>query len=573
MRRSARERAQHGMRMAPPRRGMALLAVMVVILLVALAAYSFNQRMADAYRSVAAETERAQARLAAHSGIEVLLQQAARPRTARGLDANEASLLQGPVALEDDGGRGRGFAPDTNASEEEPPWRFCVLAPANRAASTGGSGGAVTASRGGQERPWRWGVVNESSKLNFTMLRRWEAAFPGQARRALSQLPAADEELVSGIIAAFDLAAANPEVGRMETIRKQLQARGGSGQSADEAVRSWAHRWTGGDWNHDYRLDAVEAALATSSPEFETGLSAPLDPGSSPRDTATIPVAWRDYLTFTSGQRNERADGRPRVFLNMADLSVLRRELLAIWPQDWVHFVIAARQYGLAPSASASGASGGLRQWSPDFSVAAAHPIRNPLDLIDAAVRVPEQARGSVSSNRAGGENAEIVLASPFSSAPAALRDYLARLLDDVTVNANDVLVGQVDVLTAPVEVLRGVPQISAETAEQIVDKRNGQPSTTSDRQTLAWLVHEDIVSLSSLRPLLPWLTVGGDCYSCQVIGWRDRRSATYRCTVVLDGRTRPATRQQLQQWHAWGRGFSAAELMPAANRSTEDDL
>jgi hypothetical protein len=178
--------------------------------------------------------------------------------------------------------------------------------------------------------------------------------------------------------------------------------------------------------------------------------------------------------------------------------------------------------------------------------------------LIDAVVRIPQD------------DEQEIRLRSPFSSAAPQLRNYLGKLLDDVTVDPNTVIEGQIDVRTADALVLACVPGLSSETARAIVAKRNAAPPAGAERDTLAWLVLEDVIELTALRTLAPYLTVGGDCYSGQLIGWRDPRSATYRCTVFLDGRRRPARASGLQQWHQWGRGVALSAILASASKPME---
>ena len=545
---------------------MALLTVMVVILLVSLAAYRFNQRMAGTYRTATAEIERAQARLAAHSGIDLLLKELDLPRAERNLSGARSGLCAGPTMIDADGDMDRDALLSASGEGMAAGWKCAVLSPLSGSRSGTSRGGSLESPRptdlaAGAPPAWRWGVVNESAKLNLRVLRRWDTEASGAAREALLGLPGADPALVDGLLTAYGLQQPPRAAGRMESIRSRLRSAGGSGLSGRASARRWASLWHGGDWNQDFQLDELEEAIQISGEDFATDAGATPPRSSAGSGEAVVPIAWRDYLTLCSGQRNETRDGVPRVFLNATDLAELRRKLLKRWPVEWANFVIAARQYGLqsvAATNSSNSSSQTLSTWSPDLSVSGAYVLKSPLELIDATVRVPPS-----------GED-EIRLSSPFSSANSERRDYLGKLLDDVTVDPNAVIEGQIDVLTADAVVLSGVPGLSTETAQAIVRGREESPPAGGQRDTLAWLVLEDVIELSTLRSLSRYLTVGGDCYSGQFIGWRDSRSAAYRCTVFLDGRRRPARACGLQQWHQWGRGFALSAILESDSRSME---
>ncbi|XZE55560.1 hypothetical protein SH139x_001575 [Planctomycetaceae bacterium SH139] len=559
------------------RRAMALLAVMVVIILVALAAYSFNQRMADSYRLSQLQLERTQARLAAQSGIERLLWELELPADQRQIQAdmqgsgqvsrqavdgasNFAGVSLGGDSLGGDSLGGDSLGGDSlgddRASDEG--WRYSVVT--SQAEDRSIEAGVVADERAG----WRFGVTNESAKINIQTLSLWDRQMPGHARQSLLRLPGAEATVVERFLEVYKIgrAGGGQALDRIAQIKQDLERAGGSqGMDADDLARRWALRWTGGDWNHDYRLDLLEGAILARASSASSGSaagssSAANNSGAGPTVMAG-PLAWRDYLTFYSGQRNQTRDGRPRIFLNDPDLARLQRSLLEIWPSDWANFVIAARQYGVAAGnfssgVSSSGAASTSPEavWVPDLTQPATYLIQSPLELIDGRVSVPTA------------EGQKTLLRSPLSSDLEAMRDYLGDLVDQVTIDPNRVVAGQIDVMTAAPAVLMAVPGMDSQLVDGIISQRRSAGAVESDRSTVAWLVLEQVIDLPTFTKLLPWITVGGDCYSGQVIGFRDQVSPLYRCTVILDGRLQPAVVRNYQPWHAWGRGFPVESLL-----------
>jgi len=534
------------------RSGMALVVVMVIVTLVALAAYGFNQQMTDAYRSSQLQIERAQARLTALSAIEALRSSLEQPRGTRMTWHHAAPELFTAVPLE----------PDSGATEDdEPRWSFSVLAPT-----------APPVTENATETPpsWRFGLTNESAKINLLVLDQWARAEPGQATKTLMNLPGMSLPMAQAILRAYDIndtasataTSLGDRLGSPTSVNTPGISSVDSASDNDGAAqwaRQWAMHWTGGDWDQNYQLDSLELTLAGEQ-------SSPGQPSSIASSTDAAPPAWRDYLTFDSGQKNESLNGQPRVFLNGSDLQKLHQDLLAIWPADWANFVIAVRQFGIRrPLSSGSGSSViSAAQWTPDFSIPATVRITSSLELVGATVEI-RQPKGN-----------PLPMRSPFSDDFGDRSNYIRALVDDVTVNPSPVIVGQVDVMEASRAVLLGVPAMTAEIADQIIQRRAAQSSsappsgTEASRDTIAWLFVENIVDLPTLIKIQPWITVGGDCYHAQIVAFKDPFSPTFRCTVTLDGTAPHVAVRNFRQWDAWGKGFSIddlrGELSPKTN-------
>lgn len=577
------------------RRGVALVIVMVVVMLLALASYGYNHQMVTAYRLSRLQSDRVQARLAALSGIEAMAALVESPPDVRAVRIDDPATFRGELEV---GGASGGTIGALSIGDGPAGWSFAILAPRSPVGGdddVGGNVGGGTTGGGGlageSASTWRFGLVNESAKLNVDALRQQDAVSSGHARRTLLGLPGATPSDVDAFLRIHGIV--DPR-SRVRDLLGELQEKG-SGDTGGDPNRRLAKLWTGGDWDHNYRIDPLERLTTgggrrrrgaagsgdglTVSPEPSAGVS-----GGTRGDNESVPLAWRDYVTFQSGRRNVNRFGQPRIHLNAADLRVLHGQLVEVWPAEWADFVVLARQHGLSqlpvggspsPPAGAedSESSGASDQSEIDWALPSRFAFASAMEMIDKVVSVPS-AGGSIRT-----------ITSPWRDTRDGWGDYLERLVDDVTTDPNAFVNGQIDVTQAPLEVLMGVPGMTQPAAVRILEARRGVVAIGSTRDSVAWLVLQDVIDLATLGQWFPWITVGGDCYSGQAIGFRDSTSPVFRCTFVVDGRRgpiRPGTNRggsgatfstparppsgvvrvdRFQHWHSWGRGFELSRL------------
>ena len=648
-------------RLSARRRGMALLVIVVLVMFVSLAAYRYSFEMENEYRLTRLQEEQVQARLCAQSGIEYaasLLEQPLQVREAIMAGQESGELFRRVVE------RGEELEQSLLGDREESRWRFAILSGGSVASSgssasnsTGGLASSLAGSSGVRARggsrveggsgtgsgasiEWGWGMDNESAKLHIPTLLRWNQMRPGLARSVLMTLPEADEETVDGWLASLGVRTAT------SASQDALQMAMGSGmqsnQQRQQRTRSLDRmrlRWLGGDLDQNYRLDDWEETL------MERLLSDPMAGGSemsalgrelSKVNTVAMgqgnsegmggrqPGAWNRYLTWVHGERNERPDGRPRIWLNQPDLKRLHQELSQVMPVSDANFIVAMRQYGPGAYASLgvgnagggaslgggpslggpSGAGDGRRRasraaqqgvagmgpgqgagqsavgsaggksdsgagslsaasWVIDWRVAGRYTLRSGLDLVDATLSI--EVAGGASGGSGSTRPVRQTLSSPLVSSSSDFRLRLAKLMSETTAVQQPILEGRVDITGASAIVLAAVPGMTMELAQKLVQAREqgegASMGTGPSILSIGWLVDKGIVDWSKLRELEPHLTTRSDVFSLQSVGFRDDRTPVFRSTVMIDARQLPARVRDQRVWHPWDRGFSTESL------------
>ena len=173
-----------------------------------------------------------------------------------------------------------------------------------------------------------------------------------------------------------------------------------------------------------------------------------------------------------SGERDESYEGRKRILLNQSDLGALHRELAAVLEPSWANFIVAYRQYGPYSGSEAGTDASSL---VVDLSKPPQHNIQSPLELLAVRVAIPT-----------GDQNKKQIFASPFTDDPGQMRDYLPKLMDQVTVRSGTPIVGRVNINLAEREVLAAIPGFDSALSERIISARTlvaaGRPRSTSCR-------------------------------------------------------------------------------------------
>ena len=432
----------------------------------------------------------------------------------------------------------------------------------------------------------RYGLVDESTRLNLQAILEWDKASPGAGRTALMKLPgmtttAADSILdwidpdeqarQSGAEARYYANAKLPYSPRNATpvfLEELLLARG--------VTRAQLY---GSDENFTYGAEKI--GVEDSNDDLGGSLlSTPSTTGRADSDA----VPWTELLTVFSAERDDDPRGEARVNLNGDNLSFLYQELSPRVGDDLAKFIVLYRQYGPetsdqnapaspggarrggrrsgylqnAAGGNASGANGSntnptnatvgvLAQAQIDDSVAATTTLKTPLDIVGARVVV-----GNVAYD------------SPIrDSRDAANAAKLMTLLDYASTSESTTIVGRVNVNAAPRPVLAAIPGLTTADVQRIIsDRPDVSRPVPADYRHAAWLYTKGLVSLDAMKSLYDKTTARGDVFRGQIVGFLDRANEIERAEVVVDGTTEPPRQVFYKDLSTLGKGFSDATLL-----------
>jgi type II secretory pathway component PulK len=500
--------------MSPPRKALVLILVLIVVVLLSLGAYSFTNLMIAHHESARLTGEQLQTRVLVDSGVEatrVFLMQTKAEQIEAGGTFDNPEIFRGVTVVQGD-------TPRERAS-------FTVLAP--NLDSSGNLGGV------------RYGLEDESTRLNLNTLLSAEQMTEGAGKTLLMALPNMTEDVADAILDWLDAddeprelgaeidyysglsPAYAPKNGPLETVEELLLVRGVTPQLL-----------FGSDVNRNGQLDPHEQS------DDATG-------------GATDPVGfrgWSAYLTLHSLEWNVNPNGQPRIYLNQEDLQKLYDELSEVFPEDWVTFIIAYRQSGPYTSTLRTAQPAAGKQL--DLSKPAKTPIGQVLDLVGANVR-----------HTFSGDSSPTFIASPFSDGLGAMGVYMPMLMDHVTVNPSLVIPGRININQASATVLAGIPGMTPEIVEQIVARRDVAPTDNVGRRHETWLLQEGVVTLSEMKQMMTFVTAGGSVYRGQVVGYYQGGQAASRAEVIFDA-TSPLPR--ILFWRDishLGRGYAVETL------------
>jgi type II secretory pathway component PulK len=574
---------------APPtggRKGVVLLAVLVIITLLTLAAYEFSELMLAEYRAAESSRRAAQARALADSGVHyaaaLLSSSDAFSGTLGSNPYDNTQAFQGILVHDDEQARFRG--------------RFSVVAlrdPDDPAAST---------------QAYRFGVSDESGKINLNALMKIDSS--GKvAHDMLMTLPNMTEDVANAILDWID-----PD---------------------DDPRTNGAENDYYSSCNPPYRckngpLDSLEELLLVKgvTPPLLFGndlnRNGVLDPDED-QSAGAVDRGWSAYLTCFSREQNVDSDGNARIYINDPDLEGLYDRLNTALGPDLAAFIIAYRQYGPANQAGGGAGSGGTPTsggggagsspsspgGSPTSSptgsqnrggtgtpgtsggggrsggAAPARLTRNNLnfrqgrprsvsslfELVNASVSVPSGSSSSTTNSVAFSSDgrsvattvtrtttsATVVYPSPLND-PGQQQQLLPLLLDKVTTSRDAELPARINVNTASQTVLSALPGIASADVQSILEHRPDPSSPqTPDPifQSTAWLLTEANLRPATLRSLERYITARTQVYRLQSVGTFDGGGPTARVEAVIDtngGRPRILYYRDLTEL---GKGFN----------------
>ncbi len=506
------------------RRGIVLVIVLVVVTIIALAGFSFVAFMLTEKKGVALRGEELQAQAILSSGEEFLnafLEQPSEVRDDAGGTSDNPEVFRAVSVLEDEisGNNGRfSVIYEQREDESEPLLRF--------------------------------GVENESARLNLAAVLQWDRIQPGAGRRALLALPGMTSAIADSLLDWIDSDSQDRENGAEADYYAGLDPpyapRNGLPESLEELLlvkgvtreQLFGASTPGLSGDMSDSLSGFDASSEFGGSRFSDGLTS----------ASAGKIPWSSLLTLSSAERNENSRGEPRINMNEADLAKLRQSLAERFDERLARFVLLYRQFGPNPG----------KQTGVDASTVEVNPgnparfqIVSLLDLVDARVSVPNST----------GLQPTIVV-SPLLGDREAMRQELPKLLDEATVEAVPVLYGRVNINEASPLVLSAVPGFDRSLVEQVVSARKNQVAGDRiGRRHPTWLLIDGLVDLAKMRLLLPYLTGGGDVHRAEIIGFFDQVGPTTRTEFLIDATTRPARSVYWKDLRSLGMKYTVEDI------------
>jgi type II secretory pathway component PulK len=544
-----------------PRKGVVLLAVLMVVVVLTLAAYQFSEFTLSEYKAAENTRRAAQARALAGSGVNYTAALLSNPDSLasilNGNPYDNPQAFQDVLVAESDNPRLRG--------------RFSVLALLDPDDPAAGS------------QPYRFGVLDETGRLNLNALFKLDSS--GQVLHdRLMTLPNMTEDIANSIIDWID-PDEEPRSGGAEneyyqTLPTPYMAKNGPLDSLEELLL----------------VKGVTPQLLFGNDRNRNGV---LDPDEDD-GSGTLDRGWAAFLTVHSREQNVDSQGNPRIFINDSDLQGLSTKLNTALGQDLANYILAYRQYGPASSQQGGSGQGGGRGGSSPSSGPSAPSsgptsgtAASPAGGVGGAGGGGRPGSGGGGGRQGGGRltsgslnlqgggqrrigslyelvNSSVTIPgengqqgttypSPLNN-PSNLKQLLPLLLDMTTTESNAEVPARVNVNTAPRAVLAALPGLSDADVQTILDRRPSLSSADAPDpifQTPAWLMTEANFSADTLRTLEKYVTARSQVYRVQVVGHFDGGGPTVRVEAVIDtnaGRPRVIYWRDLTEL---GRGFT----------------
>ncbi len=507
------------------RRGVVLIVVLVLVMMVALAGFGFLAAMSTEYEAARMAGSMRQAKQTMASAESTLLWFAGlsdRDRTIMGGWYHNPALFRAhvvePLKEMGTGDSASPFVPGSvaeepaNAGVADARWRFSIES-LDRTPE--------------QTRVKRFGLQNESARVNLASILRWEQASPGQGRASLMQLPGMTEPIADAILDWLDADEQTREFGAeteyYQTLNRPYRAANTVPKDLTELlyVKGVTRRLLMG-------TPQTSGGLNSQLPQAaESSLDANGDLASNP---ATAGAGWVEFMTVHSAERDLNRSGQRRVFLNADSLSDLESQLTSLTaalPEELVRYILLVRVYGLTISAEAST---GVEPSTAPFasSMLPAFRISSLADLIDSTVQVTS---GS----------GTVVVQSPLQSAGPEFAALAASLCDLTTTHPEAVIYGRVNLRLASETVLRMIPGLTPELVTQLVTQRDTLEASQAD-QTV-WLLSGRVLDLPTFRRVFPEVTTGGDVFQSEILIYRTIGGPTLRGNLILDAASNPPRR------------------------------
>ncbi|MDX1962201.1 MAG: type II secretion system protein GspK [Pirellulales bacterium] len=510
------------------RRGGILIIVLVVVVMLSLGALTFSQLSFTELRATQISQRQGQARALTDSGVELL----------------KRLLVQESTALLEAGG----------LYDNPDLFQNRIVLPGETAANQGAFSIVSQSIENGEVAGLRYGLEDESTKLNINILAFADQQQPGAGQSLLMTLPGMTEDLADKILDYLDEDDSPRELGAESDVYSALDppysCKNAPLETIDELLLVQGvtpELLYGADTNRNGLIDESEAA----NPRISDTAEAP----------AEADRGWAAYLTLYSLEGNLQPDKTPKIDLNSDDLQTLYDDISTAFNTTYATYVIAYRQNG-----PYTGSRAGSQQSNAPLDMKKPSKVKftSILDLIGSKVQISNEMQAA--SGRGGNSDSGVVLESPFPNEPGLLSAALPDFLDKVTTNSAATIPGRVNINQASEMILKGIPGMSQEIVERILSRRTVDPASMNPAQRHeTWLLSEGLVTLDEMKTMMPFVCAQGSAHRAQIIGFFGDEGPAARVEAIID------TSSGLPQLVFWkdmshlGRGFSLTDLGAAA--------
>ncbi len=484
-----------GTRRVADRSGFLLIIVLVTIVLITLAAYTFTALMQVEEEASRLGIRQIQSKYLADSGVDYV----------RMYLANDEATIMEKGGRWDAAQVFMSIAVGIDPDDPGQIGRFTVISPGMD--NDGSPGG------------FRYGLMDESNKINVNTLVFADGWMENGGRQLLMSLPDMTESIADAILDWIDGDEEERdygvEAGYYRALNPAYSAKNGPIDSLDELllVRGVTPQLLfGQDTNRNGVIDQGELDV---------------DGGASSLNADSM-LGWAAYLTLHSKETNLNSEGLERVNLNNPDLEQLYTDLRSAFNEEWTRFIIQYRingPYTLQeddPEPAPAGVAIEL-----DLTAESQFTFTQILDLVDAYTTADDPDN----------EGEKLILASPLNS--LNLPFTIPTLMQNATTFAGETIPGRINVMQAPRRVLAAIPGMTDDILDQLINIREFElddPTMTDlNRQYETWLLLEGLVDLPTMRQMLPFVCCGGDVYQAEVTGFYDDGVGISRVEVIVD--------------------------------------
>lgn len=514
------------------RKAFILGVVLVTVVLLALSVYNFTGVMVVEYEATMMGGRDVIARSAAESAIEL-----AATRIMERDNDDTINLFNDPDSY-------RGFV--ISDADNERSKVYCSLVAFDETNSaTGGI---------------RFGLANENAKFNVNILLELDQLDEGVPEEeklqlayiAMSYIPNMTDEVVDAIL---------------DWLDSDEDRRPGGAESDDYESLAIPYSCKNGPMDHIDELLKIQGVTPQYFYGEDKNHNGILDTGEDVNGDGFLDPGWRAYLTATSRERNTTPEGDEKINLNMGQMTDLFDAVEEAIGTDAAKFVVGVRLAGTEFLEPLGGGfdpgnidiDGQITREGIDLTVPPTYTINSIYDLLAVDTNPVKQFEGG-----------EEVYSSPWSDDPASLLSEMPELEKLFTTTDDSYLEGRVNINQARREVLLAgliVAELPESIADAIIAARppvemeSASSNILARRNTAAWILAEGIVDLDQLRSVGPYITVGGDAYRFQAVGYFGDGGPTTRLEASIDATVYPPKVMEVRDLTDLGRGYAPSLL------------